>query len=322
MLVMYGVGAYLVEGHKAVALAVGAGLAVILHLKPQLHAIAARIGDKDFKSIMQFVVVALVILPVLPNAFYGPYQVLNPFRIWLMVVLIVAISLAGYLFYKFFGPKVGALAGGVLGGLVSSTATTVSYARISRAAGSLTGVAALVILIASAIVFLRVLILIGAAAPGFLTVAGWPIGTVFGGLVAVSLAAWWSGRRLEANVLELENPTQLRFALMFAALYGAVLLAVAAASAWLGDAGLYAVAILSGLTDMDAITLSVSQLVGSGQVPGQTGWRLILVAAMSNLVFKGGLVLALGNRPLFGRIAAFFAGALALGLAVLFLWPE
>ncbi|MCX6907119.1 MAG: MgtC/SapB family protein, partial [Verrucomicrobia bacterium] len=129
ILLMYAVGAYLTVGPTAVAVTIGGGVAVLLYLKPQLHGLATKIGEADFRAVMQFVLISLVILPVLPNQAYGPYEVLNPHRIWLFVVFIVAISLAGYVAYKFFGQSAGAMISGVLGGLISSTATTVSYAR-------------------------------------------------------------------------------------------------------------------------------------------------------------------------------------------------
>lgn len=105
MLVMFAVGALLVVSQTALAITIGGTVAVLLHLKPQMHSFASRIGDRDFKAVMQFVLISLVILPVLPNQFYGPYQVLNPFKIWMMVVLIVGISLGGYLIYKLLGPR-------------------------------------------------------------------------------------------------------------------------------------------------------------------------------------------------------------------------
>jgi len=134
MLVMYCVGAYLVVGQMAAAIAMGGVVAVLLHLKPQMHTLARALGDRDFKAVMQFVVVTLVILPVLPNRAYGPYQVLNPFHLWLMVVLVVGISLSGYVIYKCFGDKAGTFVGGILGGLISSTATTVPAYEVYRRA--------------------------------------------------------------------------------------------------------------------------------------------------------------------------------------------
>jgi uncharacterized membrane protein (DUF4010 family) len=320
MLVMFVVGASVVAGHAAVAIAVGGTVAVLLHLKPQMHALAAKIGDRDFKAIMQFALISLVILPVLPNRAYGPLQVWNPFKIWLMVVLIVGISLGGYVIYKFVGPRAGMLVNGILGGLISSTATTVSMARRSKQSPATAGQAAFVILAASAIVFVRVAILVGFTAPAFLRTAGGPLAGMF---VIMAALGWWNWRRVRgesAALLEQENPSELKPAILFALLYAGILLAVAAVKQFFGEGGLYAVALLSGLTDMDAITLSIAQLVHSAQIAPDTGWRLILVAAMSNLVFKTATVAVLGNRQLLGRIAVSFCVAVGVGLLLLGVW--
>lgn len=321
MLLMFGVGAYLPSGHVAVAVTLGGTVAVLLHLKPQMHSLAKRIGDEDFRAIMQFVLITLVILPVLPNRAFGPYQVLNPYKIWLMVVLIVGISLAGYVAYKLLGERVGALVGGVLGGLISSTATTVSYSRTARQTPDTAALAALVIAIASTVVFARVLILIGATAPTFLKELAPPLGAM---LVALSIGVGLmilAIRPTRSSMLAQGNPTQLRSAIAFGILFSVVLLAVAASKQQFGDRGLYVVAVLSGLTDMDAVTLSTMQLVQRGTLGADTAWRAVLIAAMANLVFKGTMVALLGNRPLFIRVGAFFAGAFLLGALILAFWP-
>jgi uncharacterized membrane protein (DUF4010 family) len=321
MLVMFAVGACLMSGLTAVAVAVTGVVAVLLHLKPEMHAFAARIGPEDFKAIMQFVLVSLVILPVLPHRAYGPYLVLNPFKIWLMVVLIVGISLGGYILYKFAGPRVGAWAGGLLGGLISSTATTVSYARRCRQNPAHAGLASFVVLGASAIVFLRVLLLISATAPQFLRAAAGPLALMFVVVAATAWLQWGRHQDPPPPLPQQENPSELRTALWFAGLYSLVLLGVAAGRDWLGNEGLYAVAVLSGLTDMDAITLSMTQLVKEGNLPEGTGWRCILMASLSNLVFKTGTVAVLGHRALLGRVAGSFALAFAVGVLLLVFWP-
>src|SRR5688572_23766628 len=126
-LLTFALGVYLVEGDRSVAFVVAGVTVVLLHLKEPMHRFVDRMGDKDMAAIIQFVVISLIILPLLPNRTFGPYNVLNPFDIWRMVVLIVAISLVGYVVYKTAG-RVGTISGGILGGLISSTATTVSYA--------------------------------------------------------------------------------------------------------------------------------------------------------------------------------------------------
>jgi uncharacterized membrane protein (DUF4010 family) len=320
MLVMFAVGAFLMTGPMTIGVILGGTVAVLLHLKPQMHSLARRLEDPDFKAIMQFVLITLVILPILPNQPYGPYQVWNPYKIWLMVVLIVGISLGGYIIYKFFGQKAGTLAGGILGGLISSTATTVSYARRSAEAPEASRMAALVIMVASTIVFARVLIIIAASAPGFLPVAAGPIGTVMAGAAALCLILWWLSTKEGAGLPEQGNPSELKAALVFAGLYALVLVAAAAAKKNFGTQGLYVVAILSGLTDMDAITLSVSDMVHKKQVNPATGWRLVMTAAISNLAFKAGIVGVLGSGILFRRVLMLFGIVFCLGLAVMMLW--
>jgi uncharacterized membrane protein (DUF4010 family) len=322
MLLMYAVGAFVMFGPLTIAVIIGGTVAVLLHFKPEMHSIARRIEYPDFRAIMQFVLITMVILPILPNQRYGPYNVLNPFKIWLMVVLIVGISLGGYIVYKFFGQKAGTLAGGILGGLISSTATTVSYARRTAETPNSSRMAALVIMVASTIVFARVLILIGVSASHFLSAAAGPIGTVLAALAIVCLVLWWISTREKAELPEQGNPSELKAALIFAGLYALVLFAVAWAQENFGTRGLLVVAILSGLTDMDAITLSLSDMVNQKHIDSTTAWRLILVAAISNLAFKLGTVAALGNRQLLLRVSILFAIAAGISLGVIFLWPR
>jgi uncharacterized membrane protein (DUF4010 family) len=320
MLLMFGVGAYLVGGSEEVAIAVGAGVAVLLQFKGQLHGLAARLGDDDLKAIMQFALISLVILPVLPNHAYGPYSVLNPHQIWLMVVLIVGINLGGYIVYKFFGQRAGTVTGGIIGGVISSTATTVSYSRRTRTDPQVFRAAAVVIVISSTVVFARVLLEIGVVARDFLAVALMPIALMLLLFAVISAAVWRWGQRGQSELPLHQNPTELRSALLFGFIFAVVLFAVAATKAHFGGKGLYLVAGLSGLTDVDAITLSTSQLVKSGRIEAADGWRLILLALMSNLVFKWLVVAALGSRQLLSKVALVYGVAVATGAGVLLLW--
>ncbi len=320
-LLMYGIGAYLVLGSTTVAVALGATVAVLLHLKETLHRIVARIGQQDLTAIMQFVVISLVILPILPDEAYGPYQVLNPHNIWLMVVLIVGIGLLGYFVYKIFGKKAGTFLGGVLGGLISSTATTVSYARRTKEAKGSSQLAAIVIFIASTVAFFRILTEILIVAPGVMPQVAPPLLAVVGLMVAVGVVAYFRNKGESDHMPEQENPAQLKAALVFGAIYGLVILATAAAKDYLGDSGLYIVAVISGLTDVDAITLSTSRLMNLGNLSPDNGWRVILVAALSNVAFKGALVGFLGNKNLLAKISLLFGIVLLGGLLVLWWWP-
>lgn len=321
-LLMYAVGAYLVLGDGTVAVAVGATVAVLLQLKNTLHGIVSRIGEKDLKAIMQFVVISLVVLPVLPNETYGPYDVLNPHNIWLMVVLIVGISLLGYFAYQIFGKKAGTLLGGALGGLISSTATTVTYARRTHDTDTSSTLAAFVVFIASAVSVARIMTEVAVVAPATLATVAPPLAAVLLLMLVVGGAAYFFNKKGKDEMPPQDNPAQLKTALVFGAIYAAVILATAFAKDQFGDKGLFVVAVISGLTDVDAITLSTARLMNTGGLELDNGWRVILVAALSNLVFKGVLVGVLGSRAMFGKVAVLFGVVLIGGLLVLWLWPE
>ncbi len=327
-LLMYGVGAYLVVGHAAVGLALGGGTALLLHWKGPMHAFVARIGEKDLRAIMQFVLIALVILPVLPNEAFGPYSAFNPYKNWLMVVLIVGISLSGYVAQKWLGENSGAVLAGAIGGLISSTATTVSYARrASHAEGSLR-LLAMVLMVATTVASARILVEIAVVAPSAFGSLAPPLAVLLAWMALLAGGMYLAARQENLELPTHGNPAELASALVFGGLYAVVILSVAIAKDWLGSAGLYIVAILSGLHDLDAITLSTAQLVsddlaspGSG-VNADLGWRLILTATLSNLVVKAGIVALLGNRRLFGWIALLFGAALVGGVALLLVWPD
>ncbi|MCX2739766.1 MgtC/SapB family protein [Pontibacter anaerobius] len=322
-LLMYVVGAYLVLGQVTVAVAVGAVVAVLLHLKETLHRIVAKIGQNDLRAIMQFVVISLVVLPVLPDRTYGPYGVLNPHNIWLMVVLIVGIGLLGYFAYKIFGQKSGTVLGGILGGLISSTATTVSYARRTKDHGKASSMlAALVIFIASAVSVVRIITEVAVVAPSTLPTVAPPLAALLLLMLVLGGILYFFKGSAKDSMPEQANPAHLKTALIFGAIYAAVILATAFAKDQLGSSGLYIVAVISGLTDVDAITLSTSRLMQVGSMEPANGWRLILVAALSNLAFKAGLVGVLGSRSVFMKVALLFGIVLAGGLLVLWLWPE
>lgn len=336
MLLMFLLGGFVVVGPWSVAVAVTGGMAILLHLKPVMHETVRKLGDQDFRAILQFVLITFIILPVLPNRDYDPFDplrsiiptvnigehaVLNPSEIWLMVVLVVAISLGGYLIYKFFGKRAGILLGGILGGTISSTATTVSYARRTSNEPESAGMATIAVLIASTVVFVRVLLEISVKSPGFLRIAAGPILAMFAVATLVSIVAWLVYRSDQTDMPEPSNPSELRSAIVFAAVYGFVLLAVSVAKSQLQDQGLYAVAIVSGMTDMDAITLSTSTLVASARLDPQIGWRVIVIATMSNLVFKTGIVLFLGHRSLLRKVGTGFTIIMVCGIAILIWWP-
>lgn len=320
-LVMYSVGAAAGLGHTLAAVVGGGGTAALLHWKRPLHTFVQRLGESEFRGIIQLSLIALVILPLLPNQSYDPYGVINPFEIWLMVALIVGISLGGYIGFKFLGAKAGTIVCGILGGLISSTATTVSYARRTRRAEDVSGVASVVLLIASTIVFGRVMIEVAVVAPGILPIVGPPLLAMMAIMILISALAHQRQAGQFTPLPVDEDPAEIKAAVIFGLLYAGVLFAVAAVKEHFGDVGLYAVAALSGLTDMDAITLSTAQMIKKGSLDSDMGWRMILIGALSNLVFKFGVVALLASRKLRNRIMAGFGAAFIGGLLILIFWP-
>jgi uncharacterized membrane protein (DUF4010 family) len=331
MLVMYAVGSYLVVGPMMVAVAVGGTVAVLLQFKPELHGIAEKLGDEDLRAIMQFVLISCIILPVLPNENFGlsplfkqfpaALDVFNPFFTWLMVVLIVGMSLGGYILYKFLGQNAGIFLGGVLGGIISSTAATVSYSRQAR--GNEGGIrsAAIVIMIASTVSCLRVLAAIAVVSPDFFLHAFVPVAVVTLLTFAPGLAMWFGSRHQPGISPDHENPTQLKAAVIFAVLYAVVLFALAAAKYYFGQQGLLTVAGLSGLTEMDAITLSTAKMsLQDSSIMTHTGWQMVVVAIMANMVSKTALAGILGGRRLLVLMLALFAMPMIGGTALLWLW--
>ncbi len=317
-LIMYGVGAMSVLGDPILCAVVTGALTVLLHAKDRLHHLVAGLGTADVTAVMQFILITLVILPILPDRTFGPYQVFNPREAWLLVVLIVTIGLGGYVAYKLLGSRAGSLLGAILGGLISSTATTVSYAR-RTAAGQGVGLAAMAIMLASAISAIRVIGIIVVVAPSQAAVF-WPPLAILAGLMLVQAAGlWFTARDEHEGATEHKNPAQLGTALVFAGLYGVVLIGVAWARDTLGPNAIYGVAAASGATDMDAIALSTARLVDKGQLDPQVAWRAVVIGLLANAVFKAGAAATLGSRRLAVLVGLMFGAVVAAGVLAIWL---
>lgn len=314
LMITYGLGAAIWFGHGALAVMAAIATTALLYFKTQLHGITRALTHKDLISILQFAVLSFVILPILPDTNFGPFDTINPHQIWWMVVLISGVSLAGYAALRIAGSQHGAPLIGLFGGMVSSTATTMVFARHARADAELARTATVVILLANLTVMLRLLLVSAVLAPNLIG----SLALVFGpgillGLIVAALA--WRGHA-SGPVLplpEVSNPTELKTALTFGALYALVLIL----SAWLqdiaGSRGLYAVALASGLTDVDAITLSSLRLHNQERLPGVEAVMSIALATLSNLTFKSGLVISIGGAPLARRTLPGLA-AIAVGI--------
>jgi len=314
LLLCFGLGALVWFGFGALAVLLAVAMTLLLHFKPELQNISKSLSRQDLQSILQFAVLSFVILPVLPNRDFGPFETLNPYQTWLMVVLISGLSLAGYVSLRFVGQRFGAPLLGFFGGMVSSTATTLIYARHARSNENLGKLAVVVIMIANLVVLIRLAVVSSLVAP---SISPHLIPVLAGGLIAGSLLtfSWWRriGAEGEFPMPEMKNPTEIRTALTFAALYAVISLI----SAWLanlsGSSGLYLLAFISGLTDVDAISISMLRLFDQGKLTPDVTVATIAIAYLSNLLFKFGLVMSIGGRTL-ARLSAPAAAATALGV--------
>ncbi|MBI5790191.1 MAG: MgtC/SapB family protein [Rhodocyclales bacterium] len=320
LMVCYALGAMVWYGHASVAVTLAIATTVLLYFKAQLHGISKNMSHVDLLSILQFGVLALVILPMLPDRNFGPYDALNPRNIWWMVVLISGVSLAGYAALRIVGGRHGAALIGIFGGMVSSTATTMIFARHARTHLELARTAMVVILLANIVVLVRLSVVSFAVAPEIVP----PLVAVLGGGLALGLGATlWGWRQLQGGdalpLPQVANPTEIKTAVTFGALYALVLVL----SAWLqdiaGSRGLYLLALASGLTDVDAITLSSLRMFGMGKLSEAQTITAITLATLSNLAFKTGLVVVIGGTALarftlpgFAAIAAGLVGGLLL----------
>lgn len=336
-LVTFALGAAAGEGAPEIAGAGAVIVALLLGTKPQLHRLVERIERRELLAVFQLLLMSVVLLPVLPDRGLGPWQALNPYRIWWMVVLIAGLSSVGYFAIRLAGPRRGLLLTGLFGGLASSTATTVALARRAVASGPASRGApprliAAGILLACAIMFPRMLLVAGLIAPALLPVLAPPLGAA--GLVAAAVALWAGGllsvgrpRPVEvaAEEMQQQNPFEFGMALKFGLLLAAILLATEALRRWIGEQAILMVAAASGLADVDAVTLSLSALVADGTtLPALAGGAILLAAAVNTLV-KGGLGIAISRGRLSGWLGGGLGGALlagaAAGLAQCLLWP-
>jgi uncharacterized membrane protein (DUF4010 family) len=294
----------------------------LLSFKEPLHQAVARISDDDLYATAKFVVLAVVVLPLLPNRTYGPFNVLNPFHVALMVLLIAGVSFFGYIAMRIAGPRYGLVAAGLLGGLVSSTAVTVSLATRAREAPTATALAAVATVLASSMMFLRTLVVIGVVAPLLVKTLIWPLGSMATVGFGAALTLYFRARRvsLEAPPVSCRNPLELGPALKFGLFYAVVIVVAQGARSLLGDQGLYASSVLAGTTDVDAITLSVAQFSRDG-LAAETAAVAITLAAITNTIVKAGLAAWFGGRELAAQVALALGATLVLGVLLLVFGP-
>jgi uncharacterized membrane protein (DUF4010 family) len=283
------------------AAALGVISALVLALKPTLHGLARRMSPTDLRATLEFALISAVVLPILPNEHYGPFDILNPREIWLLVVLVSAISFFGYVLMKVLGAERGLGIVGLLGGLVSSTAVTLSFSGRSKDTPKLSQMLAMGIVLASGVLFPRVLVEIWAVNADLLPLVAGPIVAMLAvGLIGAALA--YRSRRGESSQVDsgvdLRNPLKLTTAVGFGLLFAVLLLIVRGASEIFGDAGVYLASAIAGLADVDAITLSASELAAKGQMQPRVAANAILLAVLMNTGFKAGAAAVIGSPEL------------------------
>ena len=310
-------GAMMIWNQPAVAAALGVITALILALKPRLHGAARRMSAEDMRATLEFSIITAVVLPLLPNEGFGPFGVLNPFQIWLLVVFISGIGFLGYVLMKFIGTEQGVGITGLLGGLVSSTATTLSFAGRSKTNAGLSTLLAQGIILASCVMFPRVLIEVAVVNPGLVKLVVVPlVAMLIAGLIGFYIL-WRRGRaekKAEHGGVELSNPLRLKTAITFGLVFAFVLVAVEAANEYFGSAGVYLASILTGITDVDSITLSVSNLSLKGLLDERVAAIAIIMATIMNTITKAVMAMVLGTPRLRRLVSRAFGVVVLTGL--------
>jgi uncharacterized membrane protein (DUF4010 family) len=315
-------GMLCVNGLLQLASWVAVMMALLLALKEWLHRLAGQINTADVEATLKFAIVTLIILPLVPNINYGPppLDAVNPYKIWLIVVLISALNFASYLVIKVVGTQHGIGLVGILGGLASSTAVTLGFARRSKQDAAEAPALAMGILLAWTVMLFRV---------GIMTaLLSWELGRklalVLGVLSVANLGAcWWLWRKSKAQprgeVKSGNNPFELTEAIQFGLLFGVVVLLARVAQVYFGETGLYLAAGIAGLTDVDAITMAMADQAKVNPDTLTVGARAILIAVLANTMTKGAMAVGIGSPELRRIMLPVSLLLLGTGVAGLFL---
>jgi uncharacterized membrane protein (DUF4010 family) len=306
-------GAMTMLGYRELALGLGVVTAAALAYKQPLHGLVAKLGWDDVYAGVRLLVATFIILPLLPDRTLDPWDALNPYKLWLLVILISSLSLVGYVATRWLGAGRGTALTGITGGLVSSTAVTLSFARRSRDEPGAAAALACGILLAWAVMFGRVLVLVLAVNVGLV----YPLLPPFAAMGVLTLLAAWllyrrGGETPGPQDVPLKNPFSLTAAAKFALAFAVVLLLVKVTQFYFPGGGVYIVAALAGLTDVDAITLSMAEYAKANSPT--VAAVAVVIAALSNTVVKCGMVTALGGPALRLPMLLTTAGVMVAGI--------
>ncbi|WP_104033960.1 MgtC/SapB family protein [Vibrio jasicida] len=313
LVITFVLGSLAVSGEAVLAAAAAVITAVVLDNKKELHQALQRLQEYELDAALRLLLISIVLLPLLPNQAYGPWKALNPYEIWWMVVLIASISFVGYFAIKIGGAKRGILFTSVFAGLSSSTALTLQFSHLSREQEGMSPLLASGILLSCGTMFPRLLIVLSVLNPQLVSLL-WPIVLVM--MIALYLPAWWIWRRSEVEKIEQSNkqtnPLALQSALFFGVVLAIIMLLSHALSDWFGSAGILVLSAVSGITDVDAISLTLGRQ-STQSLAIDVAVLGIFIAASVNTIVKMGMVLMIGARQLWAKVVPPMLSAVCLG---------
>jgi uncharacterized membrane protein (DUF4010 family) len=318
-MITFVLGALTTFGHITLASASAVVITSLLGFKPLLHGWINRLEERELNATLELLLISVVVLPILPDQGYGPWQALNPYHLWWMVVLIAGVSYLGYFAIKIEGNRHGPVITGALGGLVSSTVVTINLSRLAAQSPASENALAAGILTACGTMFLRTLLLSSVINQAVFQQM-LPALTVMGGLTYLLAFLLWRNAPafLSEDDVALKNPFQLGMALKFGAFLLVIMLLSKLLNIYYGNMGSYFLAAVSGIADVDPITLTMSRMVGQG-LSMHVATTSILIAVSVNSVFKTMVALSIGGRGIGWRVGGATFIAVGAGLMLLYL---
>lgn len=313
-LLVFLVGGFSAWGQVELAAALAVVVTLFLSLKSPLQRWVARIEREDIYATLKFAIITVIVLPLLPDEGYGPYGIWNPREIWLMVIFISGINFSGYLLSKASEARRGILLTGLVGGLASSTAVTLGFSQRSREQAALSRAFVLGITAASVLMFGRVWVEALAINSYLARQLGFPLSLPLAIGVVWCLYLYFTERPTELGQVSFTNPFQLEPAIKFGLFFAGVLLLAEWTQDALGSTGVYLSSLASGLTDVDAITLSMARLSKAGDISSDVATRAVVLATVANTVVKGGMAVVLGAPALRRYIVGIFGSMAVAGV--------
>jgi uncharacterized membrane protein (DUF4010 family) len=304
------------------AMMLGVGVMLILGSKHWSHAWTRRWKPEDVNCLLQFAAITGIVLPLAPNEDIGPDGSFNPYKIWLMVVMVASLGFLGYATVRWLGERAGMMVTGLAGGLASSTATTLALSKQSRATPALNQSLALAVVLACTVMLPRMTVMMAMVSPKLALASLGPLALM--ALPGIVWGLWeWYYRvhpKHTVNTPALANPLNLTVAIKFGAVYAVVRFLVKIASGSLNPTWVYGVSFIAGLTDTAAISLSSAQAVVAGTLSATVATKCVVIGALSNTLVKAGLAFGLGAPEFRRAIAWALGGVFVAGLIGLWLF--